>query len=175
MAAINVRDCRSKADGSALYCPIEFTSNEFEPMNIIMKERRSSVEPHTKTMKVLLVEDSSLLRETIMDILSDCRGLSFKGVALSQDEAIAQLYKQPFDLLLVDIELAQGNGFEVIKATQRPDYPFPRPTYLILTNHTYPQYRQMANELGVDHFFDKSMDFDLAIETIEAQAARFAP
>ncbi|MGY1488310.1 response regulator [Methylobacillus pratensis] len=139
-----------------------------------MKESRSGVEPNTRAMKVLLVEDSLLLRETIMDILSDCRSLSFEGVALSQDEAIAQLYEQPYDLLLVDIELAQGNGFEVIKATQRPDFPFPRPAYLILTNHAYPQYRQMANELGVDHFFDKSMDFDLAIETIEAQAARFA-
>lgn len=142
-------------------------------MNTIMKESPSGVEPGTRAMKVLLVEDSRLLRETIIDILSDCRGLSFEGVALSQDEAIAQLYEQPYDLLLVDIELAQGNGFEVIKATQRPDFPFPRPAYLILTNHAYPQYRQMANELGVDHFFDKSMDFDLAIETIEAQAARF--
>ncbi|MCB5191770.1 response regulator [Methylobacillus arboreus] len=139
-----------------------------------MKERRASLEPDPKTMKVLLVEDSSLLRETLMDILSDCPGLSFEGVALSQDEAIRQLQHQAFDLLLVDIELAQGNGFEVIKATQQADYPFPRPTYFILTNHAYPQYRQMANELGVDHFFDKSMDFDLAIETIEAHAAKFA-
>lgn len=145
-----------------------------EPMNTIMKERHSGVDTHAKAMRVLLVEDSSLLRETIMDMLSDCSGLSFEGVALSQEEAITQLYQQPFDLLLVDIELAQGNGFEVIKATQQPNFPFPRPAYLILTNHAYPQYRQMANALGVEHFFDKSMDFDMAIETIEAQAAKFS-
>lgn len=139
-----------------------------------MKESLPDVEQYLRKMKVLLVEDSILLRDAIVNILSDCPDLTFTGVALSQDEAIHQLYQQPFDLLLVDIELAQGNGFEVIKATQQDDYPFSRPAYFILTNHTYPQYRQIARALGVEHFFDKSMDFDLAIETIEAQAAKFS-
>jgi hypothetical protein len=43
----------------------------------------------------------------------------------------------------------------------------------MLTNHANSQYRKLAKELGVNYFFDKSMDFDLAIETIELEAEKF--
>lgn len=126
-----------------------------------------------KRMKVLLVEDSPLLRETLMEILSGCPGLSFEGVASTQEGAILLLQERAFDMVMVDIELAQGNGFEVIKATQQDTYPFPKPIYVILTNHALPKYRELAKELGVNYFFDKSMDFELAIETIEAENRKF--
>lgn len=125
-------------------------------------------------MRVLLVEDSILLRDTIMDILGGAFGLQFDGLAATQSEAIDLIYKQPYDMLILDIELAEGNGFEVLKATQASDYPFPRPVYIIFTNHAYPQYRLLAKQLGVEHFFDKSMDFDVAMETIEDEARKFA-
>lgn len=125
-------------------------------------------------MRVLLVEDSILLRDTIMEILEGAFGLQFDGVAATQDDAIALLQQQSFDMLILDIELAQGNGFEVLKATQIPDYPYPRPVYIIFSNHAYPQYRLLAKQLGVEHFFDKSMDFDIAMETIEEEARKFA-
>jgi len=124
-------------------------------------------------MRVLLVEDSILLRESIMESLEGCFGLQFDGVATKQAEAIALLQQHPFDMLIVDIELAEGNGFEVLKATQLESYRYERPVYIILTNHAYPQYRLLAKKLDVDYFFDKSMDFDLAIETIEAEARKF--
>lgn len=125
-------------------------------------------------MRVLLVEDSILLRETIMESLDGCFGLQFDGVAAKQSEAIALLSQYQFDMLIVDIQLAEGNGFEVLKATQAESYQFDRPIYVILTNHAYPQYRLLAKKLDVDYFFDKSLDFDLAIETIESEARKFA-
>ena len=125
-------------------------------------------------MRVLLVEDSILLRDTIMEILGGAFGLQFDGVAATQAEAIDLIRRQPFDMLILDIELAEGNGFEVLKATQSSSYPYPQPVYVIFTNHAYPQYRLLAKQLGVRHFFDKSMDFDVAMETIEEEARRFA-
>ena len=126
-----------------------------------------------KAMRVLLVEDSPLLRETIMDLLSASNCLQFAGIAPTQDEAISLINSQPFDMLIVDIELAQGNGFEVIRATQKDSYPFHQPIVVILTNHAYNNYKQLAKTLGVEYFFDKSMDFDLAIDTIEREAQKF--
>lgn len=76
-------------------------------------------------------------------------------------------------MLLVDIELAEGNGFEFIRHTQK-NYSFKPPLLIMLTNHTNPQYRRIAKELGVHYFFYKSMDFDLAIETLELEAGKFA-
>lgn len=125
-------------------------------------------------MKVLLVEDSVLIRNALMEILIGSPDLTIDGIAATQSNAISLLDEQQFDMLLVDIELAQGNGFEVIRHTQRDDYPYPQPVFVMLTNHAHPQYRTLAKNLGVKHFFDKSMDFDLAIETIETEAARFS-
>lgn len=127
-----------------------------------------------RNMRVLLVEDSILLRDTIMEILGGAFGLQFDGVAATQAEAIDLIRQQPFDMLILDIELAEGNGFEVLKETQSPGYPYPQPVYIIFTNHAYPQYRLLAKQLGVKHFFDKSMDFDVAMETIEEEARKFA-
>jgi DNA-binding NarL/FixJ family response regulator len=125
-------------------------------------------------MKVLLVEDSVLIRDTLIELLSGSNDLSIDGVAATQNKAIELLDKQQFDMLLVDIELSQGNGFEVIKHTQEKGYPYPMPVFVMLTNHAHPQYRSLAKNLGVKYFFDKSMDFDLAIEMIEYEATQFS-
>jgi DNA-binding NarL/FixJ family response regulator len=125
-------------------------------------------------MKVLLVEDSVLIRNALIDILNSSTDLNINGIAGTQNSAIALLDEQQFDMLLVDIELADGNGFEVIRHTQKANYPFKPPVLVMLTNHANSQYRKLAKELGVHYFFDKSMDFDLAIETIESEAAKFS-
>jgi DNA-binding NarL/FixJ family response regulator len=128
---------------------------------------------HSSPMKILLVEDSALISDALVKILSDDSNLTVDGIATTQNRAIALLDQQQFDMLLVDIELAGGNGFEVIRHTQQADYPFKPPVLIMLTNHANSQYRRLAKELGVNYFFDKSMDFDLAIETIELEAKKF--
>jgi DNA-binding NarL/FixJ family response regulator len=125
-------------------------------------------------MKILLVEDSLLIRNTLIEILDNSSDLTVNGIASTQNTAITLLNEQQFDMLLVDIELAQGNGFEVIRHTQKAEYPFKMPIFVMLTNHANSQYRKLARDLGVKHFFDKSMDFDVAIETIESEAALFS-
>ena len=123
-------------------------------------------------MKVLLVEDSALLRDVITENLKDCKQIDITQFAVTQSEAIALLDSQQFDMLLVDIELAEGNGFEVIKHIQ--NYPFKAPILLMLTNNAHPHYRNYAKELGVQYYFDKSMNFELAMETIMSEAAKFS-
>ena len=124
-------------------------------------------------MKVLLVEDSFLLRNVIKENLADCQEIEVEHFAATQGNAISLLGSKQFDMLLVDIDLAQGNGFEVVKYTQKPEYPFKQPVIIMLTNHAYPYYELMAKQLGVNYFFDKSMEFDLAIETITNEAIKF--
>jgi DNA-binding NarL/FixJ family response regulator len=130
--------------------------------------------PYRVPMRVLLVEDSVLIRNALMEMLVDSHDLTIEGIAATQKTAIELLDERQFDMVLIDIELAEGNGFEVIRHTQRDNYPYPQPVAVMLTNHAYPQYRALAKNLGVKHFFDKSMDFDLAIETIETEAANFS-
>lgn len=124
-------------------------------------------------MKMLLVEDSTLLREVLFETISNLKNLSIEGMAATQTKAISLLDEMQFDILLLDIELYDGDGFEVIKHTKKAHYPFKPPIVMMLTNHTTPQYLSMAKDLGVHYYFDKSMEFDLAIQAIEFEAERF--
>lgn len=137
------------------------------------KKLNSKLMTSFKPMKVLLVEDSVMIRDALIEILTSSGDIAVDGVAATQDSAIKLLSEQEFDMLLVDIELAKGNGFEVIRHTQKNNYAFKEPVMIMLTNHANSQYRALAKELGVKYFFDKSMDFDRAIETIELEAAKF--
>lgn len=128
--------------------------------------------PHT--MRVLLVEDSKLIRDTLISMLSNTQHLMVKALANTKKSAIALLDREQFDMLLVDIELAEGNGFEVIKYVLAKPYAIKPPLIMILTNHAHPQYRKFAKHLGVKYFFDKSLDFNLVIKTIEQEAALFS-
>ena len=136
-------------------------------------ESSKQIKP-SKQMKMLLVEDSKLLRDILFDAISHLNNITVTASASTQQQAISLLNESAFDIVLLDIELAQGNGFEVIKHIQQQNYVFKRPVLMMLTNHAHPHYRSLAKTLGVPYFFDKSMDFDLAIDAIELEADRFS-
>jgi DNA-binding NarL/FixJ family response regulator len=124
-------------------------------------------------MNVLLVEDSRLLRDALVEMLAASDDVRIEDYATNKDDAIMMLDRKQYDLVIADIELAEGNGFDVIKHTLRQDYPFAPPITLMLTNHSNIYYKKLACTLGVKYFFDKSMDFEVAIETIEQEAINF--
>lgn len=125
-------------------------------------------------IKILLVEDSALIREILFDTIKNLNDATFVSTADTQPKAISLLDDMQFDILLLDIELGLGNGFEVIHHIQKANYPFKQPVLMMLTNHAHPHYRRLAESLGVHYFFDKSMDFDSAIEAIELEVDRFS-
>ncbi len=67
-------------------------------------------------MKILLVEDDSLIVAKLKDLL---QSEGFEVVSASaQDQAIALMENTLFDLFLLDVTLAQGNGFAVCAAAK---------------------------------------------------------
>ncbi|MCI8468508.1 MAG: response regulator transcription factor [Eggerthellaceae bacterium] len=67
-------------------------------------------------MDVLLVEDDPMIVGVLSDLLRD-EGYRVSAVG-RQDEAVALLASQAFDLALLDVTLAQGNGFAVCAAAR---------------------------------------------------------
>ena len=176
--------CKTKSDRQVLlqalrYCNIN--KNESLPAAMSTPTNPDSINAENskqnkpaKKMKMLLVEDSKLLRDILIDAINHLDNISVVASATSQQQAINLLNESEFDIVLLDIELAQGNGFEVIKHLLQEDYAFKQPVLMMLTNHAHSQYRSFAKTLGVPYFFDKSMDFDLAIDAIELEADRFS-
>lgn len=74
-------------------------------------------------MRILLVEDDASLAPPLGDLLKS-EGFDV-ATAATQDYALALLRDESFDLALLDVALAQGNGFAVCAAARdvAPDVP----------------------------------------------------
>lgn len=74
-------------------------------------------------MQVLLVEDDCAIVRALTDLLEG-EGFSVRSCA-TQDGACAALAAEEFDIVLLDVTLAQGNGFAVCAAAREaaPEMP----------------------------------------------------
>lgn len=115
-------------------------------------------------MEIFVVEDSPLLRERLTRIFGQIRGVQVGGQAATATEAVERINKTHPDVVVLDIRLAQGNGFQVLKdIKQSPESPY----VIVLTNYPYPPYRKRFLEQGADYFFDKSTELPQAIEALK--------
>ena len=65
-------------------------------------------------MKILLLEDESILRHTIMEFLED---MQHQVIGFADGlSAKASLFNDSFDLLILDINVPKINGFELLEA-----------------------------------------------------------
>jgi len=106
-------------------------------------------------MKVFLVEDSPLLRERLEKMLAAIPGAQTVGHAPTARGAIAGIEAARPDVVVLDIRLEEGSGFDVMRAV-RPVAP--QIAFYVLTNFAHEGYRRMAEKLGARGFFDKSRE-----------------
>ena len=124
-------------------------------------------------LRVFLVEDSAAIRERLTETLSSLKHVQVAGHAETEAAAIAALRADPCDAVVLDLQLRQGHGFNVLKAL-RSDPNTARMIVLVLTNHATPQFFARSIELGADHFFDKSREYDQLCEALEELVVRRA-
>ncbi len=115
-------------------------------------------------MKVFIVDDSALVRERIIAMISEHPGIEITGQAENAEEGINSILKLKPDVVILDIRMPGGNGIEVLKNIKKNNS---APIIIILTNYPYPQYRKKCMEAGADYFFDKSTEFNKIIEVIK--------
>ncbi len=71
-------------------------------------------------MKILVVDDSKVMREMIVACLRGIDGLEFTHAA-SGLEAIERLSLTPFDLVFLDLNMPDIGGFEVVEFVRGQD------------------------------------------------------
>jgi DNA-binding NarL/FixJ family response regulator len=115
------------------------------------------------TLRAFLVEDSSVVRESIIGALEELAPIKIVGVADSEPAAEDWLQEnaESCDLLLVDIQLRLGSGLGVLRSASV----FRRPMALVvLTNYATAHMREHCVKLGADRVFDKSKEFEPFLE-----------
>jgi DNA-binding NarL/FixJ family response regulator len=106
--------------------------------------------------KVFIVDDLPSMRERLSELMDDIGGVDVVGDAGTPADAIAGILRTRPEYVLLDYQLIEGTGLDVLRAVhpQAPDIVF-----IVLTNHSNPQYRRACLDAGARYFFDKSTEF----------------
>jgi DNA-binding NarL/FixJ family response regulator len=119
-------------------------------------------------MEIFLVEDSAPVRERLAEMLGAIPGATVVGEAERADIAICKILTARPDVVVLDLNLAEGtSGFDVLRAVcpRAPEIDF----YMV-SNFSAGPYRDLAARLGARAFFDKSSDLERVRATLTARA-----
>jgi CheY-like chemotaxis protein len=125
--------------------------------------------------RVLLSEDSAVLTRRLIDLLSEPGRVEVAAQAATQSEAVLRLQEGVFDVLVVDIELAEGNGVAVIRAARQLYPPDAQPLIVVLTNYASDFVRDHCFAAGADYFLDKMRDIALLKAVVVDGHSKWAP
>ena len=111
------------------------------------------------TLRTYLVEDNLVIRENLVGFLEELADAEVVSYARTEGEAVAWLQQndKSWDIAIVDLFLAQGNGLGIIDALHDRS---PHQKVVVLTNYAIPAMRVRSQALGADAFFDKSAEID---------------
>jgi DNA-binding NarL/FixJ family response regulator len=110
----------------------------------------------TACLRVLLVEDSTVLAERLAELINPIADVELVGVVDTESGAIAALEREPIDVVILDLHLKQGTGFGVLRAMSRMPH---KARVVVLTNYDLPEYQNAALGLGASYFLDKARDY----------------
>jgi two-component system OmpR family response regulator len=71
--------------------------------------------PRQRPLRVLLIEDSPLIRRHLVALLEDNADINVTGEVDTEAAAIAALDSTVFDAAVVDLQLREGSGFGVLQ------------------------------------------------------------
>jgi DNA-binding NarL/FixJ family response regulator len=115
---------------------------------------------------VYLVEDSEIMSTLLRELLEG-NGATIVGHAESAQTAIADIARVKPDVVIIDVALRRGNGFDVLKSL-RDHPPAKQPVRVVLTNYTLTSYRNAAKRMGADYFFDKSDEIPALLRVVRS-------
>lgn len=117
---------------------------------------------------VLIADDSVYIRQSIITTLSH-EGFDVKE-AVDGLQTLEQLSKESPDLLLLDIEMPNLNGYDVLNII-RTHQEFAELKIIMLTSRSSEKHKRRARELGADAYLMKPCPQDLLLETIKSLLA----
>lgn len=120
-------------------------------------------------MKVLIVEDSQLLRDRAVEELAGIVGKAAIIQAGSVNEARSQLLEHRPEIVILDLLLPDGYGLELFTTLREIRLPA---QVVVMTSEPSEYLKRKALQLGARCFFDKMKDFDQVFISISEIVAR---
>ncbi|MEK6152441.1 LytTR family DNA-binding domain-containing protein [Flavobacteriaceae bacterium 3-367] len=102
--------------------------------------------------KCLIVEDEVLAQNLLKNYLSKIQDIELVGTCQTAMEALSFIKNEPIDILLLDIQMPDLTGIELLRAIQRP------PLTILIT--AYSEFALEGYELNVVDYLLKPVKFD---------------
>jgi len=130
------------------------------------------VAPDASALKVVLIEDSPALRELLSGMIREIDGVEIIGAVDAEDQALAVLQQYRPDFAIIDLELAQGSGLNVLREICAQPERFPGLHAVVFSNHAHASVRERCRMLGAAAFFDKTFQMDDLLDYLQGAAAK---
>ena len=103
--------------------------------------------------RLFIVEDSDAVRALWRTVVARIAGLSLTGEFSRASTAIAAIRREPPHVVLLDINLNDGNGMEVLRVVAAE---CPMTKVVVVSNCADTTHRKYFTEAGAYAFYDKS-------------------
>jgi DNA-binding NarL/FixJ family response regulator len=115
------------------------------------------------TIRLLIADDHELVREGLRATFAHTR-IEVMGEATSCAEAIRLANDVPADVLLLDVSMPGGDGFEVLRHVRS----IPTLAVVMYSMHDRDHYFRRARELGASGYLTKQASSEQLVNVIEA-------
>ena len=120
-------------------------------------------------IRVILVEDSATVRDVWKQMLVDIPGISIIGEFSGASAAIEGIRRNTPDLVLLDVQLAEGKGMDVLRILTLE---YPHIEVFVVTNFVESIYRQKYLAAGASAFYDKNRELSILCRALDAASQR---
>ena len=115
-------------------------------------------------LRVLIVDDHSVVREGVARALTAHRSDSLVTQATTSDEARARLAAERYEVAIVDIHLTDNSGLELVLWIREQSLTM---GVIVFSMNNHPEYILAAMDNGASGFLDKSAPITDLLEMIE--------
>lgn len=114
-------------------------------------------------MKIILLDDHKLFGQSLKMLLEEQEEILCTYVSIRQ-EFLKMIQKETYDIFLIDINLKNNKtGLDLIKDIINDN---PKQKVIVLTSYDLDNYKDMAFDLGVKDFINKSVETHELLERI---------
>lgn len=118
--------------------------------------------------KLLIVDDSELIRTSLLGLLAGIQGIDATYTADSLAQALDRVLQESPTLTILDLHLRDGNAIQILGTLK---HLAPRMQVVMLTNDANAFNRSKCLQAGADWFFDKSTEFKQVIAVVQQHAS----
>ncbi|WP_088889481.1 PAS domain S-box protein [Leptolyngbya ohadii] len=127
-----------------------------QPLSSIIPSINTEIEANPAALRILLVEDNTVNQKVALRMMER---LGYRAdVASNGLEAIAALRRQPYDVVLMDVQMPEMDGLEATRLIRREWLSPTQPWIIAMTAHARPSDREECLQAGMNRYISKPID-----------------